>query len=109
AFLSGTDAITPVIAIGKAAAGKAHERRSDLPHFIYQCFADSVNVEDLRILTHPDAVVNHAAKIFREVAVDVGRNCSQRFIKNNFNPGTTRLRKGNRRKVADKGQSTYGC
>ncbi len=109
AFLSRTDAITPVVTIGKAAAGKAHERRFDLPHFVHQRFANSVNVGDLRILAYPDAVVNYTAKIFREVSVDVGRNCSQGFIKNNFHSrSATRLRKSQRREVADKGQSAHG-
>jgi hypothetical protein len=71
-LVSGADAVAPVIAVGKASAGIAHHRGFDLPHLLDQFFADTINVWNFGLLTHPEAVVNHSAKIFREVTVDVG-------------------------------------
>ena len=80
------DAITPVIAVGKASAGIADHRRFDLPHLLDQLFADAIQVWNFRLLAHPDAVVDHAAQIFGEVSVDVGRDRSQRFAQENLDP-----------------------
>ena len=80
------DAVAPVIAVGKASAGKANDRRLDLPHLVDQLFADAIHVWDFRLLAHPDAVVDHAAEIFGEVPVDVGRDRSQRLAQKNLDP-----------------------
>src|SRR5580700_3288968 len=63
------DAVTPVIPVGKAAAGPSNIRRPDPLHVIHKLFADTVNVGDGRIAAHPYAIVDDAAKVLDEVSV----------------------------------------
>src|ERR1700686_84891 len=78
-LVSRADSVAPVVAIGKTSAGIAEDRRFNLPHLLYQLFADAVQVRNFCLLAPPDAVVDDATNILGEVPVDIGRNCSQRF------------------------------
>ena len=85
-LVSRTDAIPPIIAVGKASARITHYRGFDLPHFVNQFFADAIHVRNFGLLAHPDAVVDHSAKIFGEVTVDVGRDRSQWLAQEDLDP-----------------------
>src|SRR4029077_18449246 len=71
----------------EAASRKAHNRRLDLAHLVDQFFADSFNVGNLGVLTHPHAVVDHAAEILGEVSVDVGRDRAEWFCRQHLDAG----------------------
>ena len=43
-LVGGANAIPPVIAVGKASPGIAHDRGFDLPHFVDQLFADAMHI-----------------------------------------------------------------
>ena len=71
ARLLGADAVLPVVGIGKAAAGPAHDGNADLLQRVHHILAHTVDVGDGRVLAHPNAVVHQAAQMLAEVAVNV--------------------------------------
>ena len=79
------DAVAPVVAIGKTPAGPAHDGRLEPPHVLHEFASDAALVADLGILPHPDAVIDDAADVLREVAVKIGRDDADRFIEQHFN------------------------
>ena len=74
------DPIFPVVAIRKAASWPANDRNMNLLHHVHQLRTDAVLVGDFRFLSNPHAVVNHAADMFCELTIDIGRNLPQRFV-----------------------------
>ena len=71
AALLGANAVLPVVLIGEAAAGPAEHRQLDVPQGFHHVGAHAVDVGDGGILSHIDAVVDAAAQVLGEVAVDV--------------------------------------
>ena len=67
-----TDAVAPVVSVGEAASGPAQVRRADALHVVHELLPDAVDVGDPRLAADPDAVVDDAAEVLDEVAVDVG-------------------------------------
>ena len=66
------DAVAPVIAVRETAPRPAKIRRADALHVVHELFADAVDVGDLRITADPDAVIDDAAEVLDEMAVDMG-------------------------------------
>ena len=89
-----TDAVAPVVAVGEAAAGPANHAGLQRLELVHQRFADAADVGDLRLLADPDAVVDDAAEVFDEVAVEVGGDAADRFIEQDVEPRLGGLRGG---------------
>ncbi|OPZ96781.1 MAG: hypothetical protein BWY71_01829 [Planctomycetes bacterium ADurb.Bin412] len=70
-FAARADAVLPVIAVGKAAAGPANIGAMYLSQRLDDVGTDSPYVGDGRILAYPDAVVDTAAQVFHELPVNV--------------------------------------
>src|SRR5580658_5670773 len=87
ALVARSDAIAPIVAVCKTAARKTHHRRLGLAHLVDQLLADTVDIRDARSFAHPDAVVNDATQVLREVTVDIGRNGSKRLVEQDFDGG----------------------
>jgi hypothetical protein len=79
-FVAWSNAVAPVVLIGKTAARIPNHARFKFFQVVDQRFADAVVVGDLRFLTDPDAVVDNAAEVLDEVTVDVGRYRSDRWM-----------------------------
>ena len=75
-----SDTIAPVVAIGKTTARPANYRGVQKFQAIDERFADAADVRNLRFLSDPDAVVDTAAQMFREMAVNVRRNGSDGLL-----------------------------
>src|SRR5579863_6234639 len=54
---------------------------------VHQLRTDAVLVGDFGFLSNPHAVVNHAADMFCELAIDIGRNLPQRLVQKDLNAG----------------------
>ena len=67
-----TDAVTPVVGIGEAAARPADHRRAQRFQGIDQGLPDSSDIGDAAVLADPHAVVDYAAQVLDEVAVQQG-------------------------------------
>ena len=70
----GADAIAPVVGIGKAAARPAQHGDMDVLQGIDDVAAHAVDIGDLGILAHIKALIDAAAQMLRELAVNVGIN-----------------------------------
>ena len=84
---SFTNPIFPVVAIREAASWPTNDRNMNLLHHVHQLRTDAVLVGDFRFLSNPHAVVNHAADMFCELAIDIRRNLPQRFVQKDLNAG----------------------
>jgi hypothetical protein len=73
-------AIAPVVAICKASPRPSNYGRTETFQIVYESSPDAANVWDFRVFSHPDPVVDTTPEMFREVAVDIGRNCPNRFF-----------------------------
>ena len=60
-----------MVFIGKTSARPAQHRHLDLPERGDDIIADAARIGDRAVLAHPDALVDAAAEVFRELAVDV--------------------------------------
>src|SRR6185437_12119982 len=78
------DAVAPVVAIGKASARPANNRRLDALQIVDEFFPNASDVRNFSVLSDPDAIVNTAAQVFGEMSVNVGRNRSYWLIRENF-------------------------
>jgi hypothetical protein len=67
----GTDTIFPIVTIGEAASGPANNGDMNLVHHVNQLRTDTISVGNLRLLSHPHAVVNDSTDVLCELAVDV--------------------------------------
>ena len=70
AVLLGTDTVPPVIFIGKAAARPAKNRQMQCPEGFHNVLAHSLDIRNIRILAHIDAVVNTASQMLGKLSVD---------------------------------------
>ncbi len=77
-------AVAPVVAVGEAAAGPADDRRLDALQRLDERRADAARVRHARVLADPDAVVDDAAEVFGEVAVDVAVDGADLFADEDF-------------------------
>ena len=67
----GADAFLPVVFVGKAAARPAQNRELDVPERLDHVRAHAVDVRDGAVLAHVEPLVDAAAQVLREVAVDL--------------------------------------
>ena len=74
----------PVIAVGEAAAGPAHYGDMDLLQAIDHLFANAVDVGDARAFAYPYSVIDDAAKLLGELAIDFGGDGVNAFIEQDF-------------------------
>ena len=82
-------------ASGLAGARAASRHGSlDVPHFVDEFFANSINVGHFGVRAHPNPVINDAAQILREMPVDIGGNGSQRLVREDFDAGIPGARLG---------------
>ncbi|HSZ63040.1 MAG TPA: hypothetical protein VK828_14655 [Terriglobales bacterium] len=86
-LLARPDAITPVIAVGETAPWPTNDRRFDSSQVLNQGASNPILIGDFGVFTDPHSVVNDTAEIFREVSVDVGRDCAERLCAQNINAG----------------------
>ena len=68
----GTDAVAPVVGVGEAAAGPAEQRRLNGAHGVDEGLADAAGIGDFGVGADPDAVVDDAAEVLDEMAIDLG-------------------------------------
>ena len=73
------DAVAPVVRFGEASARPADQRNVRRPHFVDDEFAEPADVRYIGIRAGVDAVVDDAADVLGEHAVQVGRNPADRF------------------------------
>src|SRR2546428_7589499 len=78
AFTSRADAIVPVVAVCKTSAGPTQHAGFDLTHLFDQRASDAADVGNRRFLADPNSVVDHAAQVFDEVAINFGGDRSNR-------------------------------
>ena len=74
ALLAGTDAVHPVVFVGKAAAGPAQDGHAELLQGVEHVGAVALDVGYRRVLAHPQAAVDAGAQVFGKLAVDFFRN-----------------------------------
>ena len=74
------DAVAPVILVGEAAARPAHDDRPELADVLDQGAADAVDIGDLGIGPDPDAVVDDAADVLGELAVERRPDRADRLV-----------------------------
>lgn len=70
-FFRDTNAIAPVIPIGKTATGSTDIRNTYTIHIVYEVFADLPNIFNFRVTSHPDAVVNHPTEGFDKMTNNI--------------------------------------
>ena len=84
-FVARTDAIAPIVLIGKTTARPANHAGFDFTKGLNEFFAEAVDVGDGGLLVaHPDAIVDNAADVFNEVAVNFRRDEGGRFVREGF-------------------------
>src|SRR5262249_54208906 len=69
AILARPDAVAPVVAVGETPARPPDDARLDSLHRFDDRLPDAADVGDLRVLAHPDAVIDHAAQMLDEMSV----------------------------------------
>jgi hypothetical protein len=72
ALVARAHALAPVIVVGEAAAGPAHQRHLDGLQGRDHVVAIAPGVGDLAVLADPDALVDAASQVLGELAVDLG-------------------------------------
>src|SRR5207249_1865684 len=103
------DAVTPIVAVGEAAARPADHRRLDLPQVVDQRLPDATDVGDLRVLADPNAVVDDAPEVLDEVTVDFGRDGRDRLVHENLETRVGGLRARRRRVTRQQRSGNAGC
>src|SRR5215813_7052858 len=78
------DAVAPMIAIGEAPARPAQIRSADSLHVFNELFANPVNVRNLGITSHPDAVIDHTAEMLDEMPVKMRVDDRAWFVRRYF-------------------------
>ena len=84
--------VASLLPVGEASAREAHHRRLDLHHLVHKFLADSIHIRNFGILADPDSVVDDAAQVLDEVAVDIGRDRAEDLVEYNFNAAGNALR-----------------
>src|SRR5262249_33320173 len=69
-FLARPNAVTPVVLVREASARPAHDNAAQPLDVFDQVAADAVDVGNLRLGTDPDAVIDDAADVLGELAVE---------------------------------------
>src|SRR6185295_6778909 len=90
-FVAWSNTVAPVVLIGKTATGIANHTWFKFFQVVDEGFANAVVIRNFRLLAHPDAVVDHAAQMLNEVAVDIRGNGSNRLVEKYFNAGIRRF------------------
>ena len=85
--VSWAHTVAPVVAIREASAGPADDGRFQALEVVNDSFPNAADIGDLRILSHPNAIVNAAAEMFREVSVNVRRDGSDLLIRKDVDSG----------------------
>ena len=75
----------PIVAVCEAATRPPHHGSLQLPHVVHQRLTDASHVWNLRVFTHPDAVIDDATDVFGEVAVQFSGNLADGFVDQYFN------------------------
>ena len=84
-LVAGADAIAPVILIGKATAGPTDHTGLHLAQGFDHFFAKAMDVWNRGLLiTDPDTVINIAADMLDEMAVNFGGDDGSLFIEKNL-------------------------
>jgi hypothetical protein len=104
-LVSRTDSVAPIVAVGEAAARVAHHGRFNLFHMLDHVATQPVHIRHFGLGSDPQPVVNHAAQVLREMTIDVGRDDSLRFVKQNVDARIGRRRRllGQRRETGHAG------
>src|SRR5262249_8968348 len=71
AILARANAVAPVVTVGETAARPADDAGFDPAHVFNQFFADAADVRDFGIFADPNPVVDHAAQMLDEMAVNI--------------------------------------
>jgi hypothetical protein len=90
----GADPVLPVIGIGEATARPADHRHLDLAQRRDDVATDATDVRDRGIGADPDALIDPAAEMLDEMAVDVRIDRGARAIRPNRQLGAIGLRLG---------------
>ena len=77
--------IAPVVTVCEAASGPTYDWSLDSSERVHEGVANPAGVWDLRILADPDPVINHAAKMFSKVPVNVGADRRDLLPEQHFN------------------------
>ena len=107
----GPGAVAPVILIRETAAGPADDRRFDGAESVEQCLANAAHVGNFRRFAHPDAVIDHRAEMFDEMAIDLGRNGGNGLVDHHVDSSRGTLAAQRHRERGDggeKGASVHG-
>src|SRR5439155_4419940 len=102
AVVGRADSVAPVIAVGEAAAWPPDDWRLDLFHLVDERLADPIDVRNLRVLADPDAVVDDAAEVLGEMAVQLRVDGANRLVDQNFQTRVGGLRANRRHASADR-------
>src|SRR6478609_6908031 len=70
-LIARAGAVAPVVAVGEAAARPADGALRQLLHPVDDGLPDPLSVGDLRAFADPDAVVDDAAEVLGEVAIEI--------------------------------------
>ena len=65
---------------------------------VNEIFPNAADIGDFRILSNPDAIVDAAAEVFREMSVDIRRDSSDLLIGKNVDSGGRGARRAKARK-----------
>jgi len=82
-----SDAVTPVIAIGKTTAGPADDRGIQRRQRFHKRFTDAANVGDAGLFSDPNSVINDTSNVLRKVAEKIRVHSPYGFIQKYFNSG----------------------
>src|SRR5690606_6240897 len=80
-LIARTDAVAPMIELGKTTARPTHEWHTNLAQRRNDITADPAHVGDRRVLADPDAFVDAAPEMLDEVAVDVRIDFRTRLVR----------------------------
>src|SRR5262249_61743661 len=86
----------PFVAVAKTSPGPPFDAPLNPFHRFDKRLADPADVGNLRVFAYPDAVVDHAAQMFGEVAVYLRRDCADRLVQKKLDSpvGPPRLFRG---------------
>jgi hypothetical protein len=76
-----------MVSIREAAARPPEIGSADALHIVYEALSDSAYVLNLRLKTHPYAVVNHTTEVLNKLTVDVATDFGAVFRQLNFDIG----------------------
>ena len=92
AFRGRSDPVAPVILVGEATARPSDDHRPELLHVLDELESDAVDVGHLRTPADPDTVVDDAADVLGELAVDRRPDRGDRLVQQHGDRGLCRGR-----------------